>query len=144
MPYNRKNKEINRTHWPTKYMITQNPWVSCKRRDRHIVCVTQRSSPQSNHIPFVRALTNKPIRYEKLDYTWAAVRLEANTLLNFRQINQSSKALSVIGYQISKCKKKGLMGVQDSYQDRLFLYNMHMYDEFHVPDVLIVCCTCED
>ena len=30
-------------------------------------------------------------------------------------------------------KKKGLVGLQDSYQDRL-----HMYDEFHVPDVLIV------
>ena len=35
-------------------------------------------------------------------------------------------------------KKKGLIGLQDSYQDRLVLFNMHMYDEFHVPDVLIV------
>ena len=34
-------------------------------------------------------------------------------------------------------KKKGLIGLQDSYQDRLVLFNMHMYDEFHVPDVLI-------
>jgi len=30
------------------------------------------------------------------------------------------------------------MGLQDSYQDRLFHLNVHMYDEFHVPDVLRV------
>ena len=35
-------------------------------------------------------------------------------------------------------KKKGLIGLQDSYQDRLVLINVHMYDEFHVPDMLIV------
>ena len=35
-------------------------------------------------------------------------------------------------------KKKGLIGLQDSYQDRLVLFSIHMYDEFHVPDVLIV------
>ena len=35
-------------------------------------------------------------------------------------------------------KKKGLIGLQDSYEDRLVLFNVHMYDEFHVPDVLIV------
>ena len=33
----------------------------------------------------------------------------------------------------------GLIGLQDSYQDRLVLCNVHMYDEFHVPDVLIHC-----
>ena len=31
-------------------------------------------------------------------------------------------------------KKKGLIGLQDSYQHQL----VHMCDEFHVPDVLIV------
>ena len=36
-------------------------------------------------------------------------------------------------------KKKGCdIGLQDSYQDRLVLFNVHMYDEFHVADVLIV------
>ena len=35
-------------------------------------------------------------------------------------------------------KKKGLIGLQDSYQDWLVLFNVDMYDEFHVPDVLIV------
>ena len=35
-------------------------------------------------------------------------------------------------------KKKGLMGLQDSYEDRLFLFNVHMHDEFHVLDVLTV------
>ena len=35
-------------------------------------------------------------------------------------------------------KKKGLIGLQDSYQDWLVLFNVHMYDEFHVADVLIV------
>ena len=39
--------------------------------------------------------------------------------------------------KIPSVKKKGLIGLQDSYQDRLVLFNMHMYDEFHVPDVLI-------
>ena len=29
-------------------------------------------------------------------------------------------------------KKKGLIGVQDSYQDQAVLFNVHMYDEFHV------------
>ena len=29
------------------------------------------------------------------------------------------------------------MGLQDSYEDRLFLFNVHMYDEFHVPDVAV-------
>ena len=39
---------------------------------------------------------------------------------------------------LTKVKKKGLIGLQDSYEDRLVLFNVHMYDEFHVPDVLIV------
>ena len=40
-------------------------------------------------------------------------------------------------FQVKK-KKKGLIGLQDSYQDRLVLFNVHMYDEFHEVDVLIV------
>ena len=35
-------------------------------------------------------------------------------------------------------KRKGLIGLQDSFQDQLGFFNVHMYDEFHVPDVLIV------
>ena len=35
-------------------------------------------------------------------------------------------------------EKNGLVGLQDSYQDQLVLSNVHTYDEFHVPDVLIV------
>ena len=35
-------------------------------------------------------------------------------------------------------KKLGLIGLQDSYQDRLVLFNVHMHDEFHVPHVLIM------
>ena len=35
-------------------------------------------------------------------------------------------------------KKKGLIDLQDSYEDRLFLLNVHLYDEFHVPDVLVM------
>ena len=35
-------------------------------------------------------------------------------------------------------KKNGVVGLQDSYQDQLVLSNVHTYDEFHVPDVLIV------
>ena len=42
-------------------------------------------------------------------------------------------------------KKKKLDRPARLFQDRLVLFNMHMYDECHVPDVLIVCCcTCED
>ena len=39
---------------------------------------------------------------------------------------------------INKFKKKGLIGLQDSYQNRLVLFNVHRYDEFYVPDLLIV------
>ena len=35
-------------------------------------------------------------------------------------------------------KIRRLIGLQDSYQDRLVLFSEIMYDEFHVPDVLIV------
>ena len=35
-------------------------------------------------------------------------------------------------------KKKSLIDLQDFYQDWLALFNLHRYDEFHVPDVLIV------
>ena len=34
--------------------------------------------------------------------------------------------------------KKGLIAPQDSYQDELVLFIVHMHDEFHVPNVLIV------
>ena len=79
-----------------------------------------------------------------------------NTLLSFRQINQSSlnfDGLCVCKQEKVVCRKvcfKRLTKfqvkkkrfdrptLQDSYQDRLVLFNMHMYDEFHVPDVLIV------
>ena len=39
---------------------------------------------------------------------------------------------------INKLQKKGLIGLQDSYQNRLVLFNVHRYDEFYVPDLLIV------
>ena len=77
--------------------------------------------------------------------------LGANTLFSFRQINQSSLNFAVLCVckqrkgclfvcfkRLTSEKKKGLVGLQDSYQDRLVLFNVHMYDEFHVPDVLIV------
>ena len=35
-------------------------------------------------------------------------------------------------------KKKRFDIPTDSYEDRLFLFNVHLYDEFHVPDVLIM------
>ena len=53
-------------------------------------------------------------RFKKLDNTWAAGCQEANTFLTFWQFSQLSLNF-----------------------DRLVLFNMHMYDEFHVPDVLI-------
>ena len=40
--------------------------------------------------------------------------------------------------KIPSDKKKCLIGLQDSYQDRLVLFDVHLYDKFHVPDVLIV------
>ena len=40
-------------------------------------------------------------------------------------------------FQVKK-KRFDRPTLQDSYQDRLVLFNMHMYDEFHVPDLLIV------
>ena len=35
-------------------------------------------------------------------------------------------------------EKKSSIDLQDFYQDWLALFNVHRYDEFHVPDVLIV------
>ena len=32
--------------------------------------------------------------------------------------------------------KKGLIAPQDSYQDQLVFFIVHMHDEFHVPNVL--------
>ena len=80
--------------------------------------------------------------------------LGANTLLSFRQISQLSLnfdgSVSATNDKVVcrkdcfkrltkfQVKKKGLIGLQDSYQDWLVLFNVHMYDEFHVPDVLIV------
>ena len=34
--------------------------------------------------------------------------------------------------------KKGLIAPQDSYQDQLVLFIVHLHDEFHVPNELIV------
>ena len=51
---------------------------------------------------------------------------------------EKSKILKKIHKVALGIKKKSLIGLQDSYQDRLALFNVHMYDEFHVPDVLIV------
>ena len=34
--------------------------------------------------------------------------------------------------------EKILIAPQDSYQDQLVLFIVHMHDEFHVPNVLIV------
>ena len=76
--------------------------------------------------------------------------LGANTLLSFRQINQSSLNFDELCLQATKrlfaekltkfqvIKKKCLIGLQDSYQGGLVLFDVHLYDEFHVPDVLIV------
>ena len=76
--------------------------------------------------------------------------LGANTLLSFRQINHFNGVCvckqregcfeRLTTFQVKKKKKKGLIGLhaQDSYQDRLVLFNVLMYDVFHVPDVLIV------
>ena len=116
--------------------------MSCKRRDRSIVCVTQRSSLQSNHIPFPLCLwSNQQTNHVR--ETWLYVSRRARTLLNFRHINQSPLALCLqatkrlillkfvlSGYQISKWKKKkGLMGLQDSYQDRLLLFNFCFFEQ---------------
>ena len=41
--------------------------------------------------------------------------------------------------QLTKFKvRKGLISLQDSYQHQLVLVNARMYDQFHVPNVLIV------
>ena len=34
--------------------------------------------------------------------------------------------------------EKILIAPQDSYQDQLVLFIVHMHDEFHVPNVLVV------
>ena len=44
--------------------------------------------------------------------------------------------LRLSNFQVKK--KKRFDGPTRLLSDRLFLFNVHMYDEFHVPDVLIV------
>ena len=56
----------------------------------------------------------------------------SNKKVNF--VKACFKRLS--NFQVKK--KKGLIDLQDSYEDRLFLLNVHLYDEFHVPDVLVM------
>ena len=54
--------------------------------------------------------------------------------------NQKVNLQKSLFYNVSSFKwKKGLIGLQDSYQNwLLFFFNMHMYNEFYVLDVLIV------
>ena len=71
---------------------------------------------------------------KKFNNTWAAGRQEASTLLSIRPINQSSLNLDGLlfssnekvhlqkkfvfsGQESSKWKKKGLIGLEDFYQD---------------------------
>ena len=113
----------------------------------------------------VSGLTNKPIMYKKLENTRAAGRKEANTLLNFRQINQSSlnqgralclqatkglicrkvcfKRLTLTEFQV---KKKGLIDLQDSFQDRLvLLILMRICMMNFMCRMCSLCCrTCDD
>ena len=56
----------------------------------------------------------------------------SNKKVNF--VKACFKRLS--NFQVKK--EKGLIDLQDSYEDRLFLLNVHLYDEFHVPDVLVM------
>ena len=56
----------------------------------------------------------------------------SNKKVNF--VKACFKRLS--NFQVKK--KKGLIDLQDSYEDRLFLLNVHLYDEFHAPDVLVM------
>ena len=73
--------------------------------------------------------------------------LGANTLLSFRQINQASLNFTRIGWFFLTCifslrgrRKKGRRGGKKHPPFFPFSLSqaMHMYDEFHVPDVLIV------
>ena len=56
----------------------------------------------------------------------------SNKKVNF--VKACFKRLS--NFQVKK--KKGLIDLQDSCEDPLFLLNVHLYDEFHVPDVLVM------
>ena len=56
----------------------------------------------------------------------------SNKKVNF--VKACFKRLS--NFQVKK--KKGLIDLQDSYEDPLFLLNVHLYDEFHMPDVLVM------
>ena len=56
----------------------------------------------------------------------------SNKKVNF--VKACFKRLS--NFQVKK--KKGFIDLQDSYEDRVFLLNVHLYDEFHVPDVLVM------
>ena len=58
----------------------------------------------------------------------------SNKKVNF--VKACFKRLS--NFQVKKKKRFDRPGLQDSYEDPLFLLNVHLYDEFHVPDVLVM------
>ena len=160
MPYNRKKKETKRTHWPTKYRITQNPLVSCKRRDHHIVCVTQHSSPQSNHIPFPLCLWSN----EQTNHVWKtwlyvsrralgsehASQFEINQSIVVGSVSASNKNVNFVkvcfkrlsNFQVKK--KKGLIDLQTLTRIGCFFLTCICMMNFMCRMCSLCCCTCED
>ena len=55
------------------------------------------------------------------------------------QVNETVNLQKILFKAVNKVpSEKILIAPQDSYQDQLVLFIVHMHDEFHVPNVLIV------
>ena len=73
-----------------------------------------------------------------------ASQFEINQSIVVGSVSASNKNVNFVkvcfkrlsNFQVKK--KKRFDRPTDSYEDRLFLFNVHLYDEFHVPDVLIM------
>ena len=55
------------------------------------------------------------------------------------QVNETVNLQKILFKAVNKVpSEKILIAPQDSYQDQLVLFIVHMHDEFHVPNVLVV------
>ena len=75
-------------------------WVA--NDDRHIVCVTQRSSPQSNHIPFPLCLWSN----EQTNHVWETWLHVNRRTLESEHASQFSTNQSIVAGSVSASSKK--------------------------------------
>ena len=99
-----------------------------------------------NHIPFIPLClwSNKQTNHEQ--NTWQHVNCRVLGSKHASQFSTNQLIVTEFGWAVSKVSsEKNFDRPARLLQDWLVLFSVHtcMYDEFHVPDVLLHCCTCE-